>query len=166
VSVYPRNESVDTAHLGPAQSGRDTSAVADPGARVDFQLTDDERLMLRHGLIEWGGPARCTDELAVAMGFADAADLLAQGERIRAELDAGRPLSRWDWTRALLATEIVFASDVLGAACDWQTVTGLDDARSMAVLRSLQHKLMGNLAVTELRGTGRNAAGRSHLDKP
>jgi len=97
--------------------------------------------MLDRGLVEWGGPARCTDAMAVAMGFADVQDLFAQADRIVSELDAGRPLSRWDWSRTLLATEIVFASNVMGSGIEWTDTTGLDDVRSIQVLRSLQRKL-------------------------
>jgi hypothetical protein len=125
--------------------------MKDPGGLIDFQLTDDERKMLCRGLAEWGGPAHCTDAMAVAMGFADVPDLLAQGYRIMNELGARRPLSRWDWTRTLLATEIVFASDVMGSGWDWFTTTGLDDVRSIKLLRSLQRKMSGNLAVGGLR---------------
>jgi hypothetical protein len=99
--------------------------------------------MLDRGLVEWGGPACCTDAMAVGMGFTDAQDLFAQADRIRAELDAGRGVSRWDWSRALLATEIVFASDVMGSGVEWTITTGLDDARSIHVLRGLQRKLTG-----------------------
>ena len=77
------------------------------------------------------------------MGFADVRDLFAQADRILAELDAGRPLTRWDWSRTLLATEIVFASDVMGSGVEWPTTTGLDDVRSIQVLRGLQRKLAG-----------------------
>ena len=99
--------------------------------------------MLDRGLVEWGGPARCTDAMAVGMGFADVQDLFAQADRILGELVAGRPLSRWDWSRTLLATEIVFASNVMGSGTDWTDTTGLDDVRSIQVLRGLQRKLSG-----------------------
>jgi hypothetical protein len=115
--------------------------VADPDEVVDVELTGDERFMLGRGLAEWGGPAYCTDAMAVAMGFANVRDLLAQKDRIRAELAAGRPLPRWDWSRTLLATEIVFASDMVGSGWDWSTTTGLDDVRSIQLLRGLQRKL-------------------------
>jgi hypothetical protein len=117
-------------------------AVTDPPEMIAFELTDDERTMLRCGLSEWGGPACCTTAMAVAMGFEDVRDLFSQADRLRAELEAGRPLSRWDWTRMLLATEIVFASDVIGSGVEWPTTTGLDDQRSIAVLRGLQRKLV------------------------
>lgn len=92
---------------------------------VDVALTDEERFLLEHGLVEWGGPARCTEAMAVAIGFDSVAELLASGYRIADALSKGKPLTRSDWTRALLATEVVFASDVLGSGHDWEVTTGL-----------------------------------------
>ena len=60
---------------------------------VAIERTDDERSVLRAGLVGWGGPARVTQELAVAMGFRDQDDLFAEGDRIRIDLEAGRPSS-------------------------------------------------------------------------
>src|SRR6266700_711602 len=117
--------------------------MAEADELLAFDLTEEERFMLNRGLVEWGGPAYCTDAMAVAMGFESVADLAVQSQRILAELDAQAPLSGWDWKRTLLATEIVFASDVVGAGVEWPTTTGLDDARSLEVLRSLQRKLVG-----------------------
>jgi hypothetical protein len=115
--------------------------VSSPEGVVSVDLTDDERSVLRQGLLQWGGPAQCSEEMAVAMGFRSCADLWSEGLRIRDELERGDALSRLDWTRALLATEIVFASYVMGAAWDWSIVTGMDDADTLQVLRGLQPKL-------------------------
>jgi hypothetical protein len=104
-------------------------------------LTDDEIRVLRHGLLEWGGPARCTDRMALAMGFESVDDILRQGDRIRTALDDRQPMSQRDWVRALLATEVVFASDVLGSGQDWESTSGLTDAETIRVLRSLQRKV-------------------------
>jgi hypothetical protein len=112
---------------------------------VEFELTDEERFLLNRGLAEWGGPAYCTDALAVAMGFDSVADLAVQRDRLLRSLDTGAALSRWDWTRILFATEIVFASDVVGSGVEWPTTTGLSDAGSLEVLRGLQRKLVGGL---------------------
>lgn len=92
------------------------------GGEID--LTDEERELLRRGLLEWGGPARCTEAMAVAIGFSSVTDLLDEGRRIADDLLAGRALMKNDWRRALLATEIVFVSDVLGSGVDWSTTTG------------------------------------------
>lgn len=35
---------------------------------IHVDLTDGEREVLRAGIVEWGGPVRVTQELAVAMG--------------------------------------------------------------------------------------------------
>lgn len=122
--------------------GREDECVIDRDEIVDIDLTDEERFMLNRGFVEWGGPARCTDAMAVGMGFENVQDLFRQADRVLNELDARRPLTRWDWTRTLLATEIVFASDVMGSGAEWSITTGLDDLRSFEVLRSLQHKLV------------------------
>ena len=58
-------------------------------------------------------------------------------------LDQRRPLSRRDWARTLLATEIVFASDVLGSGVVRPITTGLDDVETLHSLRGLQIKLAG-----------------------
>ena len=48
-----------------------------------------------------------------------------------------------DWRRALLATEIVFVSDVLGSGVDWSTTTGMDDDETVRMLSSVQRQLAG-----------------------
>lgn len=108
---------------------------------VDVALSDEERFLLDRGLVEWGGPARCTEAMAVAIGFDSVADLLATGYRIADDLTKGKPLTRRDWTRALLATEVVFASDVLGSGHDWEATTDLDDASTISLLRNVQVRL-------------------------
>ena len=115
--------------------------VRDPDELVEIDLDADQRAVLKRGLAEWGGPAVATDVLAVAMGFASAVDLAVQRRRLLAALDTHQPMSRWDWTRMLLATEIVFASDVLGSGAEWPTTTGLDDVETLKILRGLQRKL-------------------------
>ena len=108
---------------------------------IALELTADERRLLTAGLIEWGGPARCTDAFATAMGFADIEDFFLQSKRLVPALRKGEPLSRRDWTRALLATEVVFASDVVGSGSDWQATVGWSDEVTIHTLRELQRKL-------------------------
>ncbi|WP_336156841.1 hypothetical protein [Amycolatopsis sp. VC5-11] len=114
---------------------------------VAIELADEEREVLRCGLAEWGGPAHCTEELAVAMGFQSVADVHEDGRRLRTALIAGDPLSTRDWRRALVATEIVFASDVFGSGCDWSITTGYSDEDTIKILRRLQRTI-----ARELRG--------------
>jgi hypothetical protein len=108
---------------------------------IDVPLQDDERAVLRAGILEWGGPGRCTFALARAMGFRDEDDLLGTGRRIGDALEDHKPLSQRDWVRALLATEIVFASDVVGSGLDWPTTTGLPDDETIRILRQIQRKI-------------------------
>ena len=107
-----------------------------------IELSQDERHLLSRGLGEWGGPARPTDELARAMGFGSEEDLLhGAGRRLRDALDSAEPMSRPDWLRALLATEIVFASAVVGAGWDWSITTGFSDEETIKLLRAVQGKV-------------------------
>ncbi|MGL5824757.1 MAG: hypothetical protein ACRCYU_08050 [Nocardioides sp.] len=108
---------------------------------LDLPLTDDERELLCRGLREWGGPARCTEELAVAMGFRSVADLVVEAFRLADVVHDGRPLPEADWVRVLFATEIAFASDVVGSGLDWTSTVGMSDVRTVQLLRSLQRKL-------------------------
>ena len=88
-------------------------------------------------------PPTALTAMARAMGFQSVANLLGEGDRIVNDIEARRPLTRRDWTRALLATEIVFASDVLGSGVEWPATTGLDDVETLRTLRRLQLKLAG-----------------------
>lgn len=104
-------------------------------------LTADEIELLRRALLEWGGPARCSDPLAIGMGFANSRDLFDQCRRLRIALRDDIPLSSRDWARTLLATEIVFVSDIAGSGFEWSTTTGRTDESTMKMLRSIQRKL-------------------------
>ena len=75
--------------------------------------------------------------MAIALGFRGVSDLLKEGQRIAEELRDGRALTREDWRRALLATEVVFASNVVGSGLDWVTTTGLNDDDTLRTLRSV-----------------------------
>lgn len=81
---------------------------------VNPHLTDDERRMLVHGSKDWAGPAHGTDYLTVAMGLVSLDDLHKDSDRIAIAIAYDEPLPVRDWTRAIVATEIVRASDVLG----------------------------------------------------
>lgn len=113
----------------------------DPNETAEVELSHDERQVLDRGMVEWGGPAHCTEKFAAAMGFDNIRDLIDAGERIADDIESSRALTRRDWTRALLATEIVFISDILGSGYEWPTTTGLDDGHTLRILRELQLKL-------------------------
>lgn len=109
--------------------------------RIHLDLTDLERAILRSGLVEWGGPANVTEELAVAMGFRNQADLFKEGDRLIDALEAREPMSPFDWARTILATEIVFSSNLVGSGRDWSITTGFSDAETLANLRKVQRKV-------------------------
>lgn len=116
--------------------------MQDPNEIIEIPLTNEERSLLVEGLLEWGGPAACTDKLAIAMGFESVDALFDESKKLRASLENAQPLSRRDWTRVLMATEIVFISDIVGSGADWQATTGFGDVETIQNLRQLQRKLM------------------------
>jgi len=75
------------------------------------------------------------------MGFTSTADLHNEGRRLREALRNSQPLTKDDWRRSLVATEIAFASDVYGSGCDWPITTGLSDEETIQLLRSAQRKI-------------------------
>jgi hypothetical protein len=108
---------------------------------VKVSLDDRERRFLRAALLDWGGPAQPTQELALAMGFRDAEHLAEDTWRLWDCIDADSALSVEDWRRVLLTAEVVFVSDVVGSGLDWAITSGISDEESIAILRDLQRKL-------------------------
>lgn len=115
-------------------------AVSD-AARLPVLLDDMERRFLRAALLDWGGPAQPTDELAVAMGFTSADSLSREAWALWKRIEAGQVMTSDEWRRVLLAVEIVFASDVVGSGLDWRITSGISDEESVGLLRGLQRKL-------------------------
>ena len=109
---------------------------------VEVDLADDERALLLEGLRQWGGSASPTHELAKAMGFESVRDLDVERRRIADDLEERHQLSARDWTRALVCTEVIIASDVFGAGVEWAIVTPFDDETAVRVLRAIQRKLV------------------------
>jgi hypothetical protein len=107
---------------------------------LTLPLDDEERNLLSRGIAEWGGSARCTDEFAQGLGFGGVADLDAERPRLLDAIRENRPLSRQDWRRVLLLTEVAFASDVVGSGVEWETTTGVTDETTVRVLRRVQRK--------------------------
>jgi hypothetical protein len=98
---------------------------------VAFELSDIERAVLKAGLLEWTGPARVAQELAFAVGFRDRADLFSESYRIIDQLERREPLTSLDWARTLLATEIVFASNLVDSGREWSITTGFSDVETI-----------------------------------
>ena len=127
---------------------------------LSIDLAEDERQLLVSGLNQWGGPARCTEEMAWAMGFDSIKDLLDAADRLIDAVQRQRPMSRFDWTRALIAAEVCFSSVVVGAAWDWSIVTGVSDEDSLALLRRVQTKLINVVGPIIGHGFGTRRTGR------
>lgn len=75
------------------------------------------------------------------MGFQDQADLFNDGDRLIAMLETSDPMTPLDWARTILATEIVFASNLVGSGRDWSITTGFSDSETLASLREIQGKV-------------------------
>jgi hypothetical protein len=118
----------------------------DPNEIVSVDLSDVEIDVLQQGLHQWGGPGRCTPELAKAIGFDPATDVLEESLRLANRLEPTTAMSRIDWLRTLASTEIGFGSDIFGSGVEWETVTGFRDEMTLAVMRGLQRKLIGVVA--------------------
>ncbi len=115
-------------------------AMTDPAAGL-VVLDELERRFLRSAMLEWGGPARPTDELASALGFASAGSMPRETWELWQRIEKGQTLTSADWRRVLLAAEVAFASDVFGSGLDWPITSGISDLDSVSVLRRLQRKL-------------------------
>jgi hypothetical protein len=73
--------------------------------------------------------------MALAMGFSSVDDVLTHGDVLREWIVSATPMRRFDWLRALLLTEIVFASNAIGSGLDWPITSGISDHESIALLR-------------------------------
>jgi len=119
----------------------------------ELDISEREVEMLGQGLLHFGGPAHATEEFATAMGFKGAERMPEECMEIRRKLEGSEALSARDWTRALLALEICFASELMGVGYEWSTVTGFSDSETIRILRSIQRKLV-RIAVSVVRSGG------------
>lgn len=108
---------------------------------VDLGLTNDELELIVAGIGQWGGPASPRPESARLVGFATAEQMTAEFARRKPALRDRQAITRREWRRILVATELIFASDVYGAGVEWETVTGRDEAADLRLLRGVQRKL-------------------------
>lgn len=108
---------------------------------VDSVVVDDMEKRLRAAMLDRGGPARPTDELAITLGFSSANRMPGETSALWRRIEGDEALTALDWWRVLRAAELVFASDVVGSGLDWSTTTGISDADGIAVLRRTQRML-------------------------
>lgn len=109
---------------------------------VDVGLSREELKFLIDGLAEWGGVASARTESASLAGYDSAATMDRGAKAIHRTLAAQDRLSRRDWQRAVVLTELMFGSDTFGAGVEWETVTGRDEMADLRLLREVQRKLV------------------------
>ncbi|OBJ51299.1 hypothetical protein [Mycobacterium sp. 1423905.2] len=106
---------------------------------VTIDLDDEERSLMMHGLNEYFGPARGQALLAPMVGCSTIDEFYDLVLRLKKSVINVEPLSDLDWVRALVLTEICWASDVLGAGIDF--ATNFRDEKAAPLLRSMQRKI-------------------------
>jgi hypothetical protein len=109
---------------------------------VHIDLTDDERVLLVQGLNEYGGPGRGAPLLRPLVGLSSVGEFYYLIDRLKAAVKSDDLLSDLDWARALVLTEISWASDLLGAGIDFSS--NIRDEKAVVVLRGLQRKISGH----------------------
>ena len=65
---------------------------------------------------QWLGPAPCSDAVAIAIGYSSAGDLHLDIKRLLTAMSDAEAFAAADWRRLLISAEIIFGSDVRGAA--------------------------------------------------
>ncbi|MCV7077982.1 hypothetical protein [Mycobacterium szulgai] len=125
---------------------------------VAIDLTEDERLLMLHGLNEyWGSAARADTLMAPLVGLSTTGEFDALIGRLKDAIGGRVPLSNLDWARALFLTEISWASDVVGSGLDF--ATNIRDERAAPLLRSIQRKVSTYERFVLLRDSARAVAG-------
>lgn len=120
------------------------------GDLAGADLSDDERQLLLSGLMEYGGPAAGAAALAPLVGVDSVDAFFELTDRLSSAIADREPLSDVDWARAVVLTEICWASDILGAASDLGS--NMSDDRALAALRSLQRKVVTGARIRALLG--------------
>ena len=120
--------------------------MTSPGADlVAVDLTELEREFIWRVLFEWHGSASRKRPPLEVLGVPlnDPAQFGQLLDRLQNAVKNGSPLSDFDWARVLFLTEITWASSLLGAGSDFDTITGISDQDGIRLLRALQRKIGG-----------------------
>jgi hypothetical protein len=75
------------------------------------------------------------------MGSRDQDDLFDEGHRMIDQLERGQPPTALDWARAVLATEIVFASAPVGSGHERSITTVFSDIETIKLLREISRQV-------------------------
>lgn len=119
----------------------ETGVVSKLDEVTDLPREPELRHLLRDGVAYWVGPIEATDEVAALMDCGDATAMTSEMRRIDFALGEGHPLTTREVMRALLATELAWASALCGDPTDWQNITGRSDEDTLGLLRRLQQTL-------------------------
>jgi hypothetical protein len=112
-----------------------------PNDLIQFDLTDRERTFICDALYEWRGAAGWAPLPIDALGLTSWDDFDSLTDRLRDSILRKDSMTELDWTRALFLAEITWASSLVGAGPDFETITGFSDAEALRVLRSIQRKI-------------------------
>jgi hypothetical protein len=124
---------------------------------VAIDLTDDERLLVVHGLNEYFGAAkRGWSLLTPLMGLSSTDEFSALVSRLLEAVEDKKPLTDLDWARALLLTEICWGSQLLGAGLDF--ASNIRDEKAAPLLRSIQRKVSSQERFVLLRDAAKAVA--------
>lgn len=113
-----------------------------------LDLTDDEHLLLVHGLNDTVMLGKGAPVLAPLVGAGSVPEFQRLALTLRDAVSNGTPLSKLDWLRAMTLAEICWASDVLGGASEFWA--NMSDERARTAVRSLQGKLVDDEAIQML----------------
>jgi hypothetical protein len=124
---------------------------------VAIDLTDDERLLVVHGLNEYFGAAkRGWSLLTPLVGLSSTDEFSALVSRLLEAVEDKKPLTDLDWARALLLTEICWGSQLLGAGLDF--ASNIRDEKAAPLLRSIQRKVSSQERFVLLRDAAKAVA--------
>jgi len=106
-----------------------------------IDLDDDERELMVQGLSEYFKSAKSGIPLLVLLfRVSGAEEFQALVWRLLEAVDNKEPLSPFDWSRALLLTEIAWASDLVGSGIEFAKIRS--DEEVMPLLRSIQYQVV------------------------
>jgi hypothetical protein len=107
---------------------------------VAIDLDDDERELMVQGLNEYFRSAKSGIPFIVLLfRLSGVEEFQALVWRLLEAVDNKEPLSAFDWSRALLLTEIAWASDLVGSGIEFAKIRS--DEEVMPLLRSIQYHL-------------------------
>jgi hypothetical protein len=110
---------------------------------VAVDLTERERKFIQHALYQWQFSATGQPFPLQVLGLSTWDEFDQLTGRLSYAVIGGEALTDMDWARVLYLTECSWASDLVGAALDFATVTGFSDTEAVSLLRGLQRKIGG-----------------------